>query len=87
MKNLVAVLLLLSIIGCTSEKDKEDKHYYFSLEEALANKEKVDYLQIINIQGLTELPESIGNLTNLQVLSLDNNLPEIEKERIKTIAP
>jgi len=76
LRKLLAALLLIT--GSISVIAQEDK-VYTSLEEALANKDKVYKLDLSNNQ-LTSLPKSIGNLKNLQKLFLGNNqlasLPE-----------
>jgi len=59
-KLLIALLLIAGNISVDAQGDK----VYTSLEEALANKDKVFELDLHDNQ-LTSLPESIGNLTNL----------------------
>lgn len=68
VKTVLFAIMLVSPILLLSQKDMT----YFSLKEALKHPEKVYRLDLSH-QRLTEIPKSIGKLTNLKRLNLSHN--------------
>lgn len=63
-----------------SASQLRDKSWYYSLDSALANPDKV-YKLSLSDQSLKSLPPEIGQLKNLQVLNLSNcGLKQIPRE-------
>ena len=63
-----------------SKKELEEAEEFLSLEDALANPEKVYILDLLDM-GLSELPTDIAKLKNLQILYLyENQLTTLPRE-------